>query len=100
MVHLILDTNFGFWALQLLFFKMVINLIIYIEISMGIFVIYICIIRPLPHFDYTNFKVSLIVKIITFNGIKNMAHLATCHLPCECDYLSKFQFIKHLLHLC
>jgi hypothetical protein len=43
---------------------------------MGIFIIYIGIIGPLSHFDCTNFKVSLVIKIISFRGIKNMAHLA------------------------
>jgi hypothetical protein len=42
---------------------------------MGTFIIYIGIIRPLFCFDYTNFKVSLIIRIINFNGIKKMAHL-------------------------
>jgi hypothetical protein len=43
MVHIILGIDFGFWALQLLFFKLlfcnIINLIIYIERSMGTFII-------------------------------------------------------------
>jgi hypothetical protein len=42
---------------------------------MGIFIIYIGIIGPLSHFDCINFKVSLVIKIINFNGIENMAHL-------------------------
>jgi hypothetical protein len=50
--------------------------VIYIERSMDIFIIYIGIIRSLFCFDYTNFKISLVTKIISFNGIKNMAHLA------------------------
>jgi hypothetical protein len=33
------------------------------------------VIGPLFCFEYTNFKVSLIIKIINFNGIKNMAQL-------------------------
>ncbi len=48
---------------------------IYIERSMGIIIIYIGIIRPLSHFDNINFKASLVIKIINFNGIENMAHL-------------------------
>jgi hypothetical protein len=55
--------------------KKIINSIIYIEGSMCIIIIYIGIIGPLSHFDYTNFKVSLIIKIINFNEILNMAHL-------------------------
>jgi len=43
---------------------------------MGIFIMYINIIRSLSRCDYTNFKFSLVIKIISFNGIKNMAHLA------------------------
>ncbi len=30
------------------------------------------------------------------NGPSNYA----CHLLCECDFLSNFQFITHLSHLC
>jgi hypothetical protein len=36
----------------------------------SIFITYIGIIRPLSYFDYINFKVSLIIEIINFNGIK------------------------------
>jgi hypothetical protein len=43
---------------------------------MNIFIIYIGIIRPQSHFDYTNFKVSLIIKIVNFNENFKMAHLA------------------------
>jgi hypothetical protein len=43
-------------------FKIIIIFIIYIEGSIGIFIIYIGIIRPLFHFDYTNLKVSLVIK--------------------------------------
>ncbi len=42
---------------------------------MGIFIIYIGIIKPLSCFDCINFKGSLIIKIINFNEIKNMAQL-------------------------
>jgi hypothetical protein len=49
--------------------------LVYIEIFMGIFIVYIDKIRPLFHFDRTKFKVSLDIKIINCNGIKNMAHL-------------------------
>jgi hypothetical protein len=43
---------------------------------MGIFIIYIGMIRPLFHFDYIILKVSLVIKIISFNGILKIAHLA------------------------
>ncbi len=43
---------------------------------MDIFILYIGIIKPLSYFDCTNFKGSLIIKVISFNEIKNMAHLA------------------------
>jgi hypothetical protein len=56
--------------------KLIINFIIYIEGSMNIFIIYIGIIGPQSHFDCTNFKVSLVIKIINFNEIKKKAHLA------------------------
>jgi hypothetical protein len=42
---------------------------------MGIFIIFIGIIGPMFHFDCTNFKVSLVIKIINVNEIKNIAHL-------------------------
>jgi hypothetical protein len=86
MVHLILGINFGFWALNYYFYEnnvMYYHLnnnnkfhVIYIERLMDIFIIDIGIIRSLFCFDYSNFKISLITKIINFNGIKNMAHLA------------------------
>ncbi len=43
---------------------------------MNIFIVYIGIIRPYSCFDCTNFRVSLVIKIINFNEIKKMAHLA------------------------
>jgi hypothetical protein len=43
---------------------------------MNIFTLYIDIIGPLSCFDYINFKVSLIIKIIDFNEILKMVHLA------------------------
>jgi hypothetical protein len=55
-------------------FKIIINFII--EGSMSIFIVHIGIIRPLFHFDYTNFKVSSVITIINFNEIKKMAYLA------------------------
>jgi hypothetical protein len=42
---------------------------------MHIFIIYVGIIGPLACFDYINFKVSLVIKIIHFNEIEKMAHL-------------------------
>jgi len=42
----------------------------HIEGSMNIFIIYIGIIGPLFRFDCINFKFSLVMKIINFNGIK------------------------------
>jgi hypothetical protein len=82
--------NFGneFWILGLtiiIFIKLIlchviliiiINFIICIERSMNIFIIYIGIIRPLFRFDHSNFKASLVIKIIYFNEIGKMAHLA------------------------
>ncbi len=52
---------------------------------MSIFIIYISIIGPDSHFDYMNFKASLVIEIINFNRILKVAHLL-----CESDYLSKF----------
>ncbi len=34
---------------------------------MSMFIIYIGIIRPQSHFDYTNFRASLFIKIINLN---------------------------------
>jgi len=42
---------------------------------MSIFIVYISIIRPLFRFDRTTFEASLIIKIINFNKIKELAHL-------------------------
>ncbi len=42
---------------------------------MNIFILYIDIIGPLSCFDYTIFKVSLVIKIIKFNENLKMAHL-------------------------
>ncbi len=68
---------------------------------MNIFTIYIGIIKPLFCFDCTNFKVSVIIKIINFNEIlKNGLFNYVYHLPCECDYLSNFQIITHLFNHC
>ncbi len=56
-------------------YKIIINFMIYIEGSMGIFIVYIGIIGPLFCFDYINFKASLVIKLINFNEIKNMVRL-------------------------
>jgi hypothetical protein len=42
---------------------------------MSIFIIYIGIIGPQSHFDYTNFRTPFVIKIINFNEIKKMTHL-------------------------
>jgi len=57
-------------------FIIIINFIIYIEGSMNIFIVYVGIIGPLFRFDYINFKVSLVIKIIHLNEIEKMSHLA------------------------
>jgi hypothetical protein len=50
--------------------RMIINFIkSIIEGYMDIFIVYIGMIRPLFHFNYTSFKGSLVNKIINFNGI-------------------------------
>jgi len=54
--------------------KIIINFIIYIEGSISIFIIYISIIRAWFHFDYTNFRASLVIKIINFSEFLKMAH--------------------------
>jgi hypothetical protein len=53
----------------------IINFIIYIEGSMAIFIVYIGVVKQQSHFDYTNFKASLVIKIINFNRILKMTHL-------------------------
>jgi hypothetical protein len=67
---------------------------------MSIFIVYIGIIGPLFHFDHTNFKASLVIKIVNFSEIVKGPFSYACHLPCECDYLSKLQSITHLLNEC
>jgi hypothetical protein len=42
---------------------------------MSIFIIYIGIIQPQYRFNYTNFKVSLIIKIINFNEFFKKSHV-------------------------
>jgi hypothetical protein len=69
-------TSIIFTKLILCNIIIIINFIIYCERSMSIFIIYIGIIGPLFCFDYTNFKALLVIKIIKFNGILKMAHLA------------------------
>jgi hypothetical protein len=74
--------------------------ILYIEGSINIFMVYIGIIGPmLSHFDCTNFKVLLVIKIINFNeNLKNSPSSHACHLPCECDYLSK-NYLPHIYRI-
>jgi hypothetical protein len=49
--------------------KITINFIIYIEGSMCIFIVYVSLIGPLFHFDYLNFKGSIIIRVINFSEI-------------------------------
>jgi len=56
-------------------FKIIINFIIYVERSMSIFIVYIGIIRPEYHFDYTNIKVPIAIIKINFNENLKMAYL-------------------------
>jgi hypothetical protein len=82
--------------------KIIINFIIYIEGSMCIFIVYVSLIGPLFHFDYLNFKGSIIIRVINFSEIKNMAHLVMLvifHVN-VIDYLSNFQFTTHLSYFC
>ncbi len=44
--------------------KIIINCIIYIEWSMCIFILCVSLIGPLSHFDYINFKCSIITRMI------------------------------------
>jgi hypothetical protein len=76
----------------------IIIFIIYIEGSMCIFIVYIDIIRPLSHFNCTNFKVSLI-KIINFNGIKNMAHLAMLFIFHEIVIICQIFNLPHIYRI-
>jgi hypothetical protein len=75
MVYLILGINYAFEVYNyyfqniLFYFKIIINFIIYIERSIGIFIVYIGIIKSLSQFDCINFKGSLVPKIINFTEI-------------------------------
>ncbi len=62
--------NFTKKMLQNIILKIIFLFIIYIERSMGIFIVYVGIIGSLSHFKYTNFKVSFVIKIINFSAIK------------------------------
>jgi len=78
----------------------IVNFIIYIERSMNIFIIYIGIIRPLFHFDYIKFKVSLVFKIINFNEIKKLAN-QTMFIILHVNVITCQIFnLPHLSHLC
>jgi hypothetical protein len=71
----------------------------YIERSKNIFIIYIGIIGPHSHFDCINFKVSLVIKIINFNEIKKMAHLAM-FVILNVDVISCQNFnLPHIYHI-
>ncbi len=69
--------NYYFYKINVTsyYFLKIINFIIYIEGSMGIFIIYIGIIGPLSRLDCINFKGSLVIKITNFNEISYMAYL-------------------------
>jgi hypothetical protein len=68
---------------------------------MSIFIIYIGIIRSQSHFDCTNFKVSLVIKIINFNEIKKTTHLVMLVIfyvdVISCQNFKLPQFIASLL---
>jgi hypothetical protein len=67
---------------------------------MGIFIIYIGIIKPQSHFDHTNFKVSLFIKIINFNKIKKMAHVAIL-IIFHVNVITCQNFnLPHIYHIC
>jgi hypothetical protein len=67
---------------------------------MGIFIIYIGIIRPLSHFDCTNFKASLVIKIINFNEIKKYRPFNyACCFPCECMITCQIFNLPHIYHI-
>ncbi len=67
---------------------------------MNIFIIYISIIGPLFHFDYTNFKVSLVFKIINFNEIKKLANLTMLIIFHVNVIICQDFNLPHLSHLC
>ncbi len=68
---------------------------------MNIFIIYIGIIRPLSCFDDINFKTSLIIEIINFNGIKRMTHLSMLVIyhvnVITCQISIYYKFVTSLL---
>jgi hypothetical protein len=66
---------------------------------MNIFIIYINIIGPFSCFDYFNFKVLLIIKIINFNEIFKMAHL-TMHVIFYVNVITCENFnLPHIYHI-
>jgi hypothetical protein len=71
---------------------------------MNIFILNIDIISPLSCFDYTNFKVSLVNKLMNFNGIKKMAHLVmlvVLHVNVITCQVFNLSHIYHTLsHIC
>jgi hypothetical protein len=80
--------------------KIIIFFIIYIEASMGIFIVYIGMIGSLSHFNYINFKVSLVIKVIYFSEIFKMTHLAML-VDFHVNVVTCQNFnLPHLSHLC
>ncbi len=59
---------------------------------MNIFIICIGTIAPQSCFDCTNFRASLVIKIINFNEIKKGPSNYVCRLLYGCDFLSNLQF--------
>jgi hypothetical protein len=86
--------------LRNIIFKIIKKFIIYIKGSMGIFIVYNAIVGPWSHFNYTNFKVSLVIKVIYFSGIKKMNHLVML-VNFHVNVVTCQNFnLPHLWHLC
>jgi hypothetical protein len=78
----------------------IIFFIIYIEGSMGIFIVYIGIIGSLFHLNYINSNFSLVIKVIKFSGILKLTHLAML-VNFHMNVVTYQNFnLPHLSHLC
>jgi hypothetical protein len=66
---------------------------------MSIFIIYIGVIGPQSCFYYTNFKASLVIKIINFNELKKKTHLSML-VVFYVDVISYQNFnLSHIFHI-
>jgi hypothetical protein len=55
--------------------------------------------RLFSHFDYTNFRASLVIEGVNFDGIKDMAHLAILVIFHVNMITCQFFNLPHIYHI-